>query len=239
MTKKLLRLQISILFTLLTCVCLLYAQYNSYRLTIKSNYEFQLFINDQSVFSGKYFDTTLIQKKYKVEAFLRESTPELFIFKQNIELLSDTLIELNQPIPFSVKTKPSDAKVFIDSTFFGYTPIRLNLLFKPKLLNVQYNDFNKEIQLGQLDKYDFEIDFNQSKTKEKILIDPKYIALTTTIINGFLSTYFKQKADKYYYKPDRTQNDLDLVRKYDKLSAAFTIGMEISFGIFVYMLFKE
>lgn len=239
MTKKLLRLQINILFTLLVFVCALYSQSNYYRLAINSNDEFQLFINDQFVFRGKYFDTTLIRNKYKVEAYLKEFTPELYIFKQNIELISDTLIELIQPIPFSVKTKPFDAKVFIDSTFFGYTPIRLNLLFKPKLLNVQLNDFHKEIQLGQLDKYDFEIDFNQSKTIKKIIVDPKYIALTSTIINGFLSTYFKQKADKYYYKPDRTQTDLDLVRKYDKYSAAFIIGMEISFGIFVYLLFKE
>jgi hypothetical protein len=72
-----------------------------------------------------------------------------------------------------------------------------------------------------------------------MLFDYKYIALTSTVITGALAAYTKQVANKYFYKTDRTNEDMQKVKTYDRYSVIFTIGMEISFGIFVYLLFQE
>lgn len=215
------------------------SQTGEFLLRIISENDFELYVNDLFSYRGKEFDTILSAGKYKLEAVLLNSNPKLSVYKQLIELSSDTLIELNSYFPFSLKSRPDNAKVFIDSLFFGYSPIHMNLLFRPKILSLQLDNSEKIFNLEKASSYNFEIDFENYSEKKKSSFGYKYIALTSTIINGILSAYYKQKADKFYYKSDRTQADYELVKKYDNYSAVFTIGMEISFGIFVYLLFKE
>lgn len=235
MTKKLLLFLIN-LFIFFTNAN---SQPDEFRLRIVSGNNFELYINDLFSYRGKDFDTILLAGKYKLEAILLNAKPKLSVYKQLIELNSDTLIELNRYFPFSLRTRPDDAKIFIDSLFFGYSPIHLNLLFRPKMLSLQLDKNEKIFILEKSDSYNFEIDFENYSEKKKRTSGYKYIALASTIINGIFSAYYKQKADKFYYKPDRTQAEYKLVKKYDNYSAVFTIGMEISFGIFVYLLLKE
>lgn len=236
MRKKSLLLLIKILLSL---SIIGYSQTRDYRLKIVSENPFELYINDLFCYSGTEFDTIFSSGRYKFEVFLLNSRPKLSVYKQIIDLVSDTLINLNQSFPFTFKTKPNNAKVFIDSLFFGYTPISLNLLFRPKILSIQLNSHDRKFNLEESNNYNFEIEFEDYYAKTKKFYGYKYVALTSAIINGIFSTYYKQKADKFYYKPDKTPKDFELVKKYDNYSAIFTIGMEISFGIFVYLLFNE
>lgn len=239
MIRKLLLSLIKTTLILFFIFNLSFSQQSEYRLQIISERSFELFLNDVFQYRGNLFDTLLNAGKYKIEAYLLNSEPKFSIYKKEIDLISDTIINFNQIYPFTLRTKPSDALVFIDSIFFGYTPLNLNLLFKPRTLTVKLNSDYKTFDLEKFNNYDFEIDFGIISKKKKTIVDYKYIALTSTIINGILSAYYKQKADKFFYKTNRTQSDFDIVKKYDAYSAAFTIGMEISFGIFVYLLFNE
>lgn len=241
MIKRLFVFQIKVILTLLFVFDLLLPQSNNHRLKIYSGHEFELIINNSLVYKGNNFDTLINSGKYLIEAYLIKDEPKIFIYKQFVYLYSDTVIELNKIFKFRVKSNPEDAKVYIDSIFFGYSPLHLNLLFKPSLLTIEKIGYNKKIfELSNFENYDFFVEFKQeSQTIKKRYFDYKYLALTSTILNGILSFYYKKQADKFYFKPDKTQNDLNLVKKYDNYSAAFTIGMEISFGIFVYLLFND
>ncbi len=241
MIRKLFVFLIKVYVILLFVFDLLLPQSDIHRIKIYSENEFELFINNSSVYKGKNFDTLLISGKYLIEAYLIQDEPKIFIYKQFVHLNSDTLIELNKIYDLRVRSKPEDAKVYIDSIFFGYTPLSIYLLFKPASLTVESFNFNKKIfDLSNFEKYDFFVEFKrESQLVKRSYFDFKYLALTSTILSGILSVYYKKQADKFYFKPDRTQSDLNLVKKYDNYSAAFTIGMEISFGIFVYMLFDN
>lgn len=239
MIRKLLHFLSKIIFIVNLFLGVIYSQSDKYQLVIKSVNTFELFVNDVYLFRGNNFDTLLTSGKYRIEAYFINSEPVMSVYKKEIELNSDTIIYLNQNFPFTLRTKPPDAKVFIDSIFFGYTPVNFNLLFKPRILSVSLNDEVRTYNLEKFTKYDFEIDFEKIFSKSTSNINYKYIALASTIVNGIFSSYFKQKADKFYYKPNRSQSDYDIVKRYDFYSAVFTVGMEISFGIFVYLLFNE
>lgn len=239
MIKKLLHLLIkSHLLFILFCSTVI-SQENYFRFIIQSEDEFEFYINDKFTFRGNYYDTTLKSGIYKVEAFQKKSSPEIYLYKRFIELNSDTTIVLNEVYPFLIKTRPSNAMVFMDTVFFGYSPLRLNLLFLPRSIAFKLNGIEKNLDISTLNNFEIDVDLNQPSLHKKKFKGYKYIALGSTIFNGLLSTYFKQKADKYYYKPNRTSDDLKFVKKYDNYSAAFTIAMELSFGIFVYLLFNE
>jgi hypothetical protein len=214
-----------------------------HRLVLKSDWDFILYLNDYYVYEGNVFDTTLVSGNYKLEAYLSSQTSKLTIFKSFLELNSDTLIYFNQIYPFKLRTRPEDSRVLLDSFFIGYTPLNINLLFRPKLLAIQNMSFGeKNFNISNYDKYDFEFEFkdeNKLTQKKENLFNLKYVSLASTIVTGVLSAYYKQLANKFYHKENRTQDDLNRVNKYDKISAIFTVGLEISFGIFVYALFNE
>ncbi len=239
MTRKLLLFLIN---TLLLFHCQLLSQDSLYSLKIVSPHNFELFINNHYCKIDKELDTTLIMDSYTVEANLIETFPVKTVFKKKLLLNRNTLIELNNTYPLLVRTNPDNARVYIDSLFFGFTPLRLNLLFKPKVLILEkagYKSIYRNIENDSL--YNFYIELQkigstQNTHDYKVY---KYLALSAVIINGIFSTYYKQLANKHFYKDNRTQDDLNYVRKYDKLSAVFTIGMQLSFGIFVYLIFQE
>lgn len=239
MIKKLLCLLINSHLLIFLFYSVVISQENKFKFTIQSEFDFELYLNDKFTFQGNYFDTTLKSDTYKVEVFQKRLSPEIYLYKSFVELNSDTSIVLNEFYPFLIKTKPSNAKVYFDTMFFGYSPLRVNLLFLPRIMSVKLNGEVKSIDITELNNFNIELELSQTYLNRKKFEGYKYIALGSTIINGLLSAYFKQKADKYYYKPNRSSDDLKHVKKFDNYSAAFTIGMEISFGIFVYLLFKE
>lgn len=241
MIEKLFSSIISFLLLFSIFSCEVFSQIPSHRFIICSDVEFDLYIENNFIKTTYFFDTTLNSGIYLVEAYSVDSLYNQKLFKRKINLQSDTLIDLNHTFEIFVNTKPQDAEVYIDSLFYGYTPFKLKLMYKPQFLQLKLTgykettfylanhiNFNKEILLESLGK-------EPRKTFNKY----KYIALTTMIANGVLSTYYKQLANKYFYKKNKDQSDYQKIRKYDNYSAVFTIGMEISFGIFVYSLFQE
>ncbi len=241
MIEKLFSSVINFLFLFLIFSCEVFAQTKEYNLKIISDNEFDLYIEGNFIKTTNNFDTTLNSGIYLVEAYSVDSLFNQNIFKRKINLQSDTLIDLNYSFEIFINTKPQDAEVYIDSLFYGFTPLKLKLMFSPQFLQLKltgYKEtiinlanefyFNKEIVLESLEK-----------EARKSFYKYKYIALTSMIVNGVFSTYYKQLANKYFYKKDKDQSDYQKIRKYDNYSAVFTIGMEISFGIFVYSLFQE
>lgn len=241
MIERLLFSVISFLFIYSTFSSEVFAQTKEYNLKIISDNEFDLYIENNFIKTTNFFDTTLIAGSYLIEAYSVDSLLNQKIFKRKINLQSDTLIDLNYNFEIFINTQPQDAEIYIDSLFWGFTPANLKLMFQPQLMQLKlagYKEstfelsgginFNKEIILESLEK-----------ESRKSLKKYKYIALTSMIVNGILSTYYKQLANKYFYKNEKEQSDYQKIRKYDNYSAAFTIGMEISFGIFVYILFQE
>jgi len=211
------------------------------KLEILSEKPFELFINDFSIGIHTRFDTLLKSDIYNIEAFLIDTETVKTVFKQKLFLDNDRRIILDTIYPITIKSFPDDAKIYFDSLYFGSTPLKINLLFRPSLLEIKlpgYKNYIKDI--SNLSNYNFYIKLEKEKIeKSKFNIEYKYVALGSTIINGALAAYTKQLANKYFYKSDRTNDDLKKVKTYDRYSGIFTIAMEISFGIFVYLLFQE
>lgn len=241
MIEKLFSSVINFLFLFLIFSCEVLSQTQEHRFIIKSGNEFDLYFEGNFIKTTNIFDTTLNSGIYLVEAYSVDPLFNQKIFKRKIDLQSDRLIDLNCSFDIFINTQPQDAEVYIDSLFCGFTPLKLKLMFNPQFLQLKltgYKEtiinlanefyFNKEIVLESLGK-ETRRSFNKYK----------YIALTSMIVNGILSTYYKQLANKYFYKKDKDQTDYQKIRKYDNYSAVFTIGMEISFSIFVYSLFQE
>lgn len=228
-----------LLFSIFSCE--VFSQTQNYRFIINSDVEFDLYIENNFIKTTNIFDTTLNFGIYLVEACSVDYFYNKKLFKRKINLQSDTLIDLNHSFEIFVNTKPQDAEVYIDSLFCGFTPLKLNLMFKPQFLHLKLTGY-KETTFNLTN----EINFNKEVLLESLGKEPhktfnkyKYIALTSMIANGVLSTYYKQLANKHFYKKGKDQSDYQKIRKYDNYSAVFTIGMEISFGIFVYSLFQE
>lgn len=241
MIKRSLHFLINTLLITLIFVCTSFPQSDLHRLKIISEKPFELFVNDFSIGSFTEFDTLLKPASYKVEVYLIDTAMVKSIFKKNLLLDNDKEILLDTIYPATIKSYPDDAEVYFDSIYFGSTPLKLNLLFKPSFLDVKkpgYKSYTKDI--SNLDKFDFYIKLEREEIqRRKFNIDYKYVALTSTIINGAFAAYTKQLANKYFYKSNRSNEDMQKVKTYDRYSGFFTIAMEISFGIFVYLLFQE
>ncbi len=241
MTKKLLHFLISTFSSLLILISLGTAQTGMHKLEIISEKPFELFINDVLIGVKLNFDTLVSANSYKIEAYLIDEGTIKTIFKQNVDITSDLTIRFDTSYYMTVKTYPDDAQVYFDSIYFGSTPLKLSLLYRPTLLEIRktgFKEFRKDI--SNLNCYDFYIKLDRENfQKTKFTLYYKYIALASTVINGALAAYSKQMANRYFYKNNRTENDMKKVKTYDRYSGIFTIGMEISFGIFVYMLFQE
>lgn len=241
MIRKLLHFQISTIVILLIFSSSIYSQQNYFRLTILSNKPFELFLNDYLVTTSLEFDTLLEQGIYKIEAYQITSTPQFSVYKRNIVLDTNIVIHLYDSYPIFIKSIPEDAKVYFDSLYFGSTPLSMNLLFKPKLLELSktgYKNYMTNVNFENKLELSIELEKNHHSYLNKSS-KLKYFAIAASVINGVMAVYTKQVANKYYYKENRTEEDNRKVKIYDKYSGIFTIGMEISFGIFVYLLFQE
>ncbi|MCR4418317.1 MAG: PEGA domain-containing protein [Ignavibacteria bacterium] len=241
MIKKLLHFLIKALLVLLIFISAGFSQTEKHRLHIIAEKPFELFLNDFSFGTHLYFDTLLQTDVYKIEAYIFEDEPIKNIFKKIVYLNADLIIRLDSFYFVNVRSNPDDAQVYFDSLYFGATPLNLKLLFKPTLLELRKNGYKvHQEDISDFYNYDFFIKLEKEKfEKPSFVFDYKYIALSSTIISGALAAYTKQLANKFFYKLDRSDEDLRKVKVYDRYSGIFTIGMEISFGIFVYLLLQE
>ncbi len=218
MTRKSLHYLIKFLILTIALSNAAFSQSEIHRLEIISKKPFELFINDHSTGPHLNLDTLLMKNYYKIEAYLLEEELHKTIYKKNLFLNSDLKLNFDSSYSVSIRSFPDDAEVYFDSMYFGSTPLKINLLFKPSLIEIKkigYYDYRKDI--GELDNYNFYIKLEKiGAEKTKLMFDYKFIALTSTIITGALAAYTKQLANKYYFKSERTDEDRKKVKTYDR-----------------------
>lgn len=213
---------------------------NYHRLKINTILEGEFFINRTFVCKGKLLDTLLVSDNYFVEINIK-GQDNVTKFKKNILLNSDTTLSLITKKELLIRSDPSNASILLDSISFGYTPNRISFFDNYNSLSISKENYlSKTFQLKDITEKELFVKLERiSIEKRKSLLNLKIISATASILTGIIANYYKQQANKLFSKEHLTQDDIVRINKYDRVSAYFTIGMELSFGIFVFSLFSE
>ncbi len=135
---------------------------------------------------------------------------------------------------------PADAKVTLNDSFLGYTPlfvesaqgryslIKDNYLPKEIILNSGVN----EVSLGE------PVNGKQSSFTKSPWFK---VLLGTAAVLGAAAAYYKIKADKSYdtYLNNMSPSTLDEVNRYDTVSGIALGALQINFGLLLYLLLTE
>jgi hypothetical protein len=184
---------------------------------------------------------------------------EMENYKKEIELISDTTININFSEFYHINSDPFNAKVFNNDTLIGSTPLRLSrefplsgeLLFKKEqyideIYRLSPIDTSgrifvklKENRYGQTNPITFKNKETNFKTERNILaIGSLGVG---TLISAVSAIYFKNQANNSYdaYKHTFTQSDLDNSNRNDVYSLISLIVMQGAIGGLIYFLFFD
>ncbi len=244
---------IKILLMFLVCILIVKESFsqdeNNYSLKLRSDQRVSIYINSIFISEGISFDTTLKSGSYNFSFSFSEGTiwPSL-VLDTVINLSCDTVIHISAPVKIRITSNPDDAKVFHNSKLYGYTPgtfiLRDYLSKDSSIITLQKGGY---LSSGIPMKSDTAsktyhvnlIPDGQNDNHSFINRNLKYFILGSAAIFGGLSSYFKQVANDYYLGNSSSEEVMNKVRRYDNLSAAFSVLLQIDFGILIYLLLTE
>lgn len=215
-----------------------FAQEQYSRVILKLDETYSIFINQNYIGEKKLIDTTLTHGNYEFK-FIRNS--DLSLFKIKLLLEADTIIEIKNLRAILFSTNPISALVYVDSIFYGYTPIKI--LMNPFMKNIELQKRkykNLKFSVEEINENILNFKLTPEKTENSKYSNLyKYIALGSMIVSGIISSQFKNKANSLYEESLNNPQIKKRVRDYDRISAIFSINMQLSFGIFVYLIMTE
>lgn len=159
---------------------------------------------------------------------------------------SDTTLYFTSPKYIPIISKPSDAKIYFNSQYIGLTPKYL-LLDNYLRSEDDTISLSKEgyltsfVSRGDITKNNISIFLDRDESGRNNFINKniKYFLFGSAGVFGGLSAYFKQVANSYFYDNGQSSANSGLVKKYDNLSAVFSVLLQINFGLLVYFLLSE
>ena len=214
------------------------AQNDYVRLQVKLDNDYGIFINQYFLGESKLLDTNLKSGIYEIK-LVRIS--DFSLLKKKINFDRDSKIEIKSLRSILISTSPVNAHVYVDSIFYGYTPLKILFNSSDQKIEIQKNGF-KPVSLNTSEiNQDF---LNISMEPEYSLKKPnssfyKFLTLGSMILSGIISVQFKNKANKLYEESKINPDLMKKVRKYDTISAIFSISLQINFGIFTYLILTE
>ncbi len=162
---------------------------------------------------------------------------------------------------FTIRTNPFDAAVYLNGKLLGYTPLTIPLnSTSNQVLTIKKEGFQDQwIRLSELTNNYLQIDLlrNQSnweiaqtKYRQQRLLKKYYRSISyslwgLSILTGFSTVYFKDRADDYYQRyliagslqqMNRYYHDAQRFDRYTYISLA---ALQACFGLSFYFLLKS
>lgn len=227
------------IFTIIIfCFIPLIAQINTGTISIKMNKNSVTIIND-SIFYSNSFSENYLYGKYKI--VVKENSKEWGSESNIFEIiLNEENPNFHKEITFSKKnfidSNPSNAKVILNDSVIGYTPLSLSLnsqniiIEKDNFKSVFINPV-KEINTVELEKFQLE---NNNSFLETYLFET---LIGTAVALGATAAYYKIEADKKYddYLKTRDKSLIDKTEKLDLISGISFSLLQINFGALIYL----
>lgn len=180
-------------------------------------------------------------------------------YRRNIDIISDTTIGINFERFYVMNSDPFNAKVFLNDTLLGYTPLRLyrewpisgKLTFKKdeyldETRKVSSNDTNsnyfiklKEVRYGQTSEIVFKNRKTDFKTKRDFLAIGSFGA--GALLSGISAIYHKNVANDSYeiYRQTLNPADLNKTNRNDTFSLISLLVMQGAIAGVIYFLFFD
>ncbi len=205
-----------------------------------------MYIDSSLIGENSVFELNLKSNKYKIDLlFSAVNSWNRFSIDTTVYIASDTVFFFSMPSITLLNSSPSDAGVYLNSQFIGFTPYYFNnnLLIDrggDSLLVKKENYLTKLVSPNELTNNSWiKLIPDPSVNNSFINKNLKYLLLGSAVAFGSLSAYFKQEANKYFFSEEQSGRDSRLVNKYDTYSAIFSGMLQINFGVLVYLLLSE
>ena len=139
------------------------------------------------------------------------------------------------------KTNPEDVYVIKNDSLIGHTPLFINgsigkvTLTKPGYEKMSFN-------LNGYDNNPVSLKFTGKKTVESFFESSVFkIFVSTIVVLGGVTAYYKIKADKRYddYQATGDGNLLKETRRYDLISGISFAALQVNFGFLIYYFLSE
>ena len=238
-------LSIKILFIISLFPIVLSAQDCKAKIFIHTDIEnAKLFIDDSLESEGNNFELELEPGTYRINIV------EDFK-KWNAANLEDTLIikdcstlnfdyDLNNK--FILDTNPQNVYVKESDSLIGFTPMLLEGNFQTLLLQKPgYKDkliYHQDFAEGVKPELKFIGEVNSDSFYDTFLFK---VLIGTAITLGATTAYYKLEADKKFdeYQDTGDPAALDQTNKYDSISAATFVALQINFGLILYFFLAD
>jgi hypothetical protein len=222
-----------------------FAQDCSAKLKIISDVdEVSIYINDQYAGSTARFETDVELGIYSVRVIENSNKWNTKSFSDTIEVTDCTEFTLNYYFNDDIllDTDPQNVYVFSNDSLLGYTPLYINQNFKSLLLE-KPDYMSKEITINEINLTEkIKLDYNGEEidggfygtTVFKILVG-------TAIALGAATAYFKLEADDRFeeYKITGDPELLNQTDRLDLISGISFVGLQINFGLIIYLFLSD
>ena len=169
-----------------------------------------------------------------------------FSEKQNSKIFSsenddNSIYWINAKNKIYLNSNPPNAKVFLQDSLLGFTPIYLSM----EIPQVKIEKENFKSILFNLSKSENEIinlEYTGPLKKESFLKTNLFkILLGSAVVLGGSAAYFKLKADDEFKKYEATNDTQYLNRtdNYDTISGISLGALQINFGVLVYYFLSD
>lgn len=214
-------------------------------LLIKSDIENVLiFINDSLRSSSNNYETE-IEKGYHVVSIIENTkrwNAKTFTDTMVIDDCSDLVLNHTFRSEILLDTDPQDVYVFENDSLIGFTPLYLSDDFgdlhlqKPGYLsrNINRDDLLHSSKLN--------LEFIGEEKGTSFFEKPLFkILVGTALALGATTAYFKLEADNKFEEYELTGNPdlLDKTDTYDIISGITFVGLQINFGLIIYLFLTD
>ena len=233
-----------ILFVLISRYC--YAG-EGVKVKVELSSDAKLFLDLKDLGRKSFFEFILPigEHSFKI-LYSTDNSWDKSLIDTTVMINSDTTLYFTSPKYIPIISKPSDAKIYFNSQYIGLTPKYL-LLDNYLRSEDDTISLSKEgyltsfVSRGDITKNNISIFLDRDESGRNNFINKniKYFLFGSAGVFGGLSAYFKQVANSYFYDNGQSSANSGLVKKYDNLSAVFSVLLQINFGLLVYFLLSE
>ena len=234
---------LAILFA--TSFCILYAQDTTLILTIQTNAEnAALFFDDKFIGVGSEIQVETKPGIHLIQVVsnLKEWNAEIITDTINTEDSESLFLNYDFNAQLILNTIPQDVSVFERDSLVGFTPILLEESYNEIKLEKSYYQSIKvtqeEISKGKIPELLYTGHPPEQHFYGSTLFN---ILLGTAIALGATTAYYKLEADNKFdeYKITGNPELIDDVDKYDLLSGATLIALEVNFALIIYFFLAD
>jgi hypothetical protein len=212
---------------------------SSSNLQITTNSKTAMIFIDNEYFGDSSVSVKLDPGDYIVDIYKRKMAWNNQVISDTIHVTDNDDHVLNYEFNEEklINTVPSNAKVFSEDKFLGFTPVILTSSLRGNYLKIKKENY-------------FNFEQNYNTIQSPIKLNPKEliestnftestlfkVLLGTTVVLGSVAAYYKLEADEKFREYERTGNRalLNDVDKYDIYSGVSLGLLQVNFGYLIY-----